>query len=274
MTSGGNKQGSDTWVDKLGKMASVRASARTSSLPPTKTLAKLLLDFNVNDWEMDGGEISRVMENLRPERVGRTPEEIDQENETKFLSAIGGVQIGFTGEDKPVLEYNAVKPVSADRIPDEVGKVVIQRMNTHLCAYAFVYGNYNEKRFWIRIGREIGEDNKPTGKHMYFGLPSLMSTGNHSVLVHHYRDYISALLRSGAKNSLRVVLEKAGVDIANVSYLFPKGHTLLTNMDDIKLCRADLELIFDQLKKPVEGRDFTNLKFFSKKGLTSTLFTV
>jgi len=239
-----------------------------SSKKLKENLATMLPDFDpFTDNALD--YLETEVERLKPNLQARSPADIDHQNVEDYRRALAHLEVVYAHDDKPTIEYLQGTTLDSRTIPKDLTEKVFQFLPSTIAAYAFVYGNYKKERYGIKIIEE--ETNDPdtglsvkSGNSYYVTFPTLLNEGKHSVLVHVYKNTISRLLTKGYKNSLVNILEKAGVDLdaSKLPYLFPKGHVICPNKDDIDPIRKDLEVIFNQMKVRAEKRDFSELKYF------------
>jgi len=210
--------------------------------------------FEASDLSLDEKEIKNLIDDMTSTVNTRSPEEIDEQNKKIFREALhSAVFASITKVDKPVLPKTEV--ADRDLLKSGLSKEDFKKMFQKTLGFSFLHGNITKKKYWMKL-KDDGE------KSVFFSLPDLDKTGHRSIMVHNFRHYIQAFLKAGHKNTLTTVLEKAGVTIKNGDKLFPKGH-LVASKDEIPKIREDLKLIFEQMGKPVDKRDFKDLKFFA-----------
>jgi hypothetical protein len=231
-----------------------------SSSSSDKSLSQILNEFDFTDsslYSFSNEELETWISELQTSTSARSPEEIDKINTTKFNSAMQSMQFASLASDKAVLSNDEVK--ESDKITDGASAELVKSATKASVVFAFVHGNVTNKKCWIRVSHSEKEKSK------FVSFPLLNSVGSRSVLVHVYRDDISKFLDQGKDNTLTTVLQKANIQVKKEKrkYLFPKGHLLSKNKDEINAIREDLNHIFSQMQLPVEKRKF-ELKWFTK----------
>jgi len=226
-----------------------------------KSLSELLNDIDLTDeslYTIEDGVVDDWISGLQTSSSARSPQEIDEMNNKKFEAGVKAAQFCAVASEKAILSADEVK--DSDRITDGVKKETVKTAIKASILFAFVHGNVTSRKLWIKIPGEE-KDDKPK----FVSFPLLNSVGSRSVLVHVYRDEIANLLSKGKDNTLTTVLKKSNVEIKaeKRKYLFPKGHLLATSKEEINAIREDLNIIFQQMTKPIEKRKF-ELKWFNK----------
>jgi hypothetical protein len=223
-----------------------------------KSLSDLLNEIDVSDqslYQFSDEELDEAIAELQTSSSARSPEEIDKANSAKFESAVKSMQFCSVSSEKAILSAKEVK--ESDKLTKGITKKMVDSAMKASVVFAFVHGNVTTKKAWMKIHSDSKE------KSTFVSFPLLNSVGSRSVLVHVYRDEISSFLEKGKKNTLVTILEKSNVKLnANrVKYLFPKGHTMLTEKKEIDAVREDLNHIFQEMAKPIDKRQF-KLKWF------------
>lgn len=226
-----------------------------------ESLTKMLNDLDLDDetlYKVDDDVVDDWIAGLQTSSSARSPQEIDEMNMKKFEAGLRSAQFSAVASEKAILSQEEVK--ESDKITDGVKKETIKLAVKASILFAFVHGNVTNKKLWIKIPGEENED-----KPKFVSFPLLNSVGSRSVLVHVYRDEIANLLQKGKDNTLTTVLKKSNVEIKENKrkYLFPKGHLLSNSKEEINAIREDLNIIFQQMTKPIEKRKF-ELKWFNK----------
>jgi hypothetical protein len=200
-------------------------------------------------------ELDTMIQELQTSSSARTPDEIDQANLSKFDAAARSMQFCSVASEKAVLSVDDVK--DQDKITDQISEEMVKIALRSSIVFAFVHGNVTNKKYWMKI------THSDKGKSKFVSFPLLNAVGSRSVLVHVHKEQISKFLEKGKKNTLLSVLEKSKIVVKKdkLKYLFPKGHLLASDKAEIDLIRSDLNLIFQEMSKPIEKRKF-ELKFF------------
>jgi hypothetical protein len=211
-----------------------------------------------NKFEIDNEELKRVIDEYAPKGKVRSYDELYNDARKKMDAALTHYIVKKFGEDKKefVLSNNDVtrdnQTDSAD-IKDKGDKVPREVLMTILFEFAFIFGNYSDKRAWIRVDART-----------FIKFPYLIENKGHSVFVMLFARHISVKLRD-IDNAFLTILKKNKVNVNKDKrqFCFSKGHLLVLEKDRLDVI-ADLKIIFEQLnKKNVNERVWTGLKWFT-----------
>jgi len=206
------------------------------------------LEMDFDNYDIDGGELDVHMSELAPKGEARNKDELKIDADKKFKEALKTMKFAVSGSPKFVLTNDDKSIEECGPIPIEVNV-----LKATLFDFAFIYGNYNEKRKWIKI----------LNTQTFISFPELISNKGHTTFVVLFCDKISEKLMN-TSNALIKLIEKREVKIREdrKKYLFSKGHLMSDEHRDAII--KDLNEIFKQLKKPVNERRFDDLKFFKQ----------
>jgi len=202
--------------------------------------------WNPSDFEISDDDLRKDLEIFVPKPVVRTLNELKEEANKKIKEAMKTIKMGYTNRDDFFLDSNT----EMEKFQGEIDKNNIKKS---LFEFAFICGNYNNARKWIRLDNGI-----------YFCLPLLLEKGNHAALVTFFSEKIAAKLERGIENAITNVLKKKGMQILTPRFCFSKGHLICADDQRVNVLN-DLKLIFVQMSKPQNDRDFTGIKVIAKK---------
>lgn len=244
------------------RLGETKRSNTISTMSGSGELAnKVLSEVNWDNDELyrfDDSAIKNLISEFTMVNAARTPEEVDEQNMQQFKAAMQTIVFAEHQSDKPVLSRTEIS--DRDKITKKIEKSFVKSIVQVCFVFAFLHGNITDRKYWIRLSHSDANQ-----KSTYVSFPSLSTKGQRSTLVHYFKEQISLELEKGTDNTLTQLLKKNNIEIDEKKrkYLFPKGHTLFTNKDDIAKARADLQNIFAQLAVPVDQRKY-DLKFFVK----------
>lgn len=205
------------------------------------------LFFDNEDFVIDTERLKEDVKNFAPKMKIRTIDELQAEAEENLKEALSDVKFAKCVSDSFVLkDDNAELETVSERV--DLDARTLKRI---LFDFAFIYGNYNANKKWINV---------PDTQY-YLSLPKLLKQGKHSTLVILHLQLIAEKLKD-VDNAFIQVLAKSKVVIKpnQRPFAFSKGHLLLD--DKRKEILEDVNLVFSELKKPIDKRDFSKLKFF------------
>jgi hypothetical protein len=207
------------------------------------------LFFDGVQFDISDDQLREDVNKLAPKSKVRTLEELRDEATKNIEEALRTVKFArsncgnFTMNDEQ------------DDIEAHNEKIVISKddFKKMMFNFAFIYGNYNAKKKWINI----------IGTQYYISFPDLLKNGKHASFVFMFVDLISKKLKA-VDNAIITVLKKGNIQLSmeQRAFAFSKGHLL--NDAHRKEIIDDLKLIFNQIAKPVDKRDFRELKYFGK----------
>lgn len=205
-------------------------------------------DFNTDEFDITDEQLKKDIEKYAPKPNVRTYSELKAEAKKKLGLALTGIVFATTTEYD---DFTLNDEVDLERIRYKVDRDLLK---TTLFEFAFIFGNYNKNRKWILIGEGV-----------YFCLPDLLTQGNHTVLVTLFAEKISMKLKNSS-NAVTVVLEKKNFEIKSEmrQYCFSKGHLVCANEQRINIL-SDLRIIFTEMRKQAQDRNFDNIKTLAKK---------
>jgi len=203
-------------------------------------------DFNLDEFSIDSKTLKEDLEKFVPKPVVRTYDDLKKEAREKIDESLKSIKFGTTDRD----EFFLSDDIEMEQFKAEVDKNAIMKS---MFEFAFICGNYTKSRKWIRFDSGL-----------YFCLPTLLEKGNHAMLVTFFADKISNKLNDNMGNAITAVLEKKDFTIEQRRYCFSKGH-LLANDEERKKVLFDLKVIFSEMKKQQNDRDFSSVSFLAKK---------
>jgi hypothetical protein len=206
-------------------------------------------------FTIDDDELRSAIAEFAPKGKVRSYDELYDDARKKMDASLAHYSIKQFGEEKE--EYVlASADVSKENIIDsadvkkgqEIKPAILMKA---LFEFAFIFGNYSEKRAWIRI------DSKT-----FIKFPYLIENKGHSVFVMLFAKQIAKKLET-IDNAFITILQKNKIVVPKNrrSFCFSKGH-LMNDKDRIEIM-SDLKYIFEQLnKKDVNNRTWVGLKYF------------
>jgi len=232
-------------------------------------LMKYVISHNEMFDEPSFEDCEQILQDLRPRFGGRSPEEIEAQNRQTYRAALVSMQFGFSTSNVPTMKQGEVRSTDISKYKEEQLKNICEVVPQVAASYAFLYGNYTASRYWINTRKTFTDGGQTY--YAFVSFPTLLQTGNHSTLVHVYKHFIANVLNKGVANAFITILDKAGIKVSDDrrEYCFPKGHLLLNKKSDIDNCMHDIEIIFREMKKQKDLRDFTDLKFYAKKKVST-----
>jgi hypothetical protein len=194
-------------------------------------------------------ELLADVEMFGPKIKVRTIAELVEEATKNLKDSFSNLKFAFCPSEKFVLKDDEK---DLEQINEKI-KMAPEDFRKLIFDFAFIYGNYNQQKKWIKIGTSPN----------YIAFPSLLQNGKHSTFVLSEISGISERLRK-VDNAFIKILAKSKIVLKPEQrpYAFSKGHLL--NEEKRKDILDDINLVFSQLKIQVDKRNFSSLKFFGK----------
>jgi len=207
------------------------------------------LYFQGDEYLPSDDILKQDIEKFAPKLKVRTAGELIKESEENFKEALSNVQFATCLTDKFVISDNEE---GLERIKGliQIEPITLKRL---VFDFGFIYGNYNLTKKWIRIPDTI----------IFISFPDLLKQGKHATFVLLNLTNISEKLKL-LDNAFISVLLKAKIPIKPEQRIvaFSKGH--LINEEKRKEILNDINLVFNEMKKPLDKRDYSKLLFFGK----------
>lgn len=210
--------------------------------------------INWDSFEMKDDELKLAIEEYAPKGKVRTYEELKVESKRQMESALVHYDVKHFDMDKQGFTL-ANNEVSAENVKDckddKELKLTPDILQTILFEYAFIFGNYTERRAWIRVDART-----------YIRFRSLLENKGHSTFVILYAKQIAKKLET-IDNAFITILRKNKIEVPKEKrpFCFSKGH-LLNDIDRMYIM-GDLRVIFEQFaKKNVAERKWGGIMYF------------
>lgn len=208
-----------------------------------------LANLYFDSFEVDDKLFTEQLELFTPKPKSRTYEELRSEAIAAYESSLKTMQFGVVASESLVTSGK-----SEDVQETVVFEVDKRELTNTLFDFAFIYGNYNENKKWIKL----------LASNRCVAFPELISSNKHAAFVTIFAKKISEKLEKH-DNALISILKRKNVEIKKEKrkFLFAKGHLLCEDDESRNKCIKDLNLIFEQVKLKQDKRDFSKLRFFT-----------
>lgn len=214
--------------------------------------------MDYDNFTIDDNELATAIKDFAPKGKVRSYEELKEDAKKKMDLALVHYLVK-TFDDAREEFVIATSDVNKDNIclASEISKknIIIEsdKMLKMIFEFAFIFGNYNDKRAWIRYNEKT-----------FIKFPYLLDNKGHSVFVLIFAVQISEKLKKN-DNAFSTILTRAKVEINPIKkqFLFSKGHLIVDAKERLAVM-ADLKIIFEQLgKKDINNRDWKSIKWFN-----------